>query len=120
ELVEGVDDPARIIAIISSWAAQKSRDPSWGVLALELLRRARLDKTFTPRHAKLFQAQWTGLGHILVRIFPTGQARAAPEVLGARVFELTYGAASAFSGRPGVGTLVSVALNALYRAHGRP
>lgn len=118
-LLDGIDDPYAMIDVISDWAASRSRDPSWGVLALELLRRARLDKTFTPRHAKLFQAQWAGLGHILLKLFPQGQAPASAEVLGALVFEVTYGAASAFTKRPGVGTLVKVALTALYLAHGK-
>lgn len=118
-LVAGIDDPHRMIAVISDWAASRSRDPTWGVLALELLRRARLDKTFTPRHGKLFRAQWEGLGRILLKMFPEGGAPASAEVLGALVFELTYGAASAFTKRPGVGTLVSVALTALYLAHGK-
>jgi AcrR family transcriptional regulator len=118
-LLDGIDDPYKMIDVISNWAASRSRDPSWGVLALELLRRARLDKTFTPRHAKLFQAQWAGLGRILLKMFPEGQAPASAEVLGALVFEITYGAASAFTKRPGVGTLVKVALTALYLAHGK-
>jgi AcrR family transcriptional regulator len=118
-LVAGVDDPHEMISVISNWAAKRSRDPEWGVLALELLRRARLDKTFTPRHAKLFQSQWTGLGKILLRLFPEGKAPASAEVLGALVFEITYGASSAFTKRPGVGKLVNVALTALYLAHGK-
>jgi AcrR family transcriptional regulator len=118
-LVEGVDDPHKMIAVISDWAAKRSRDPTWGVLALELLRRARLDKTFTPRHARLFQSQWAGLGKILLRMFPEGRAPADAETLGALVFEITYGASSAFTKRPGVGRLVSVALTALYLAHGK-
>jgi len=118
-LLEGIDDPHQIIAVISNWAASRSKDPTWGVLALELLRRARLDKTFTPRHAKLFQSQWAGLGRILLKMFAEGRAPANAETLGALVFELTYGAASAFTKRPGVGTLVSVALTALYLAHGK-
>jgi AcrR family transcriptional regulator len=119
ELVKGVDDPRQMIDVISNWAAQRSKDPTWGLLALELLRRARLDKTFTPRHGKLFRAQWEGLGQILLRLFPEGKAPESPEVLGALVFELTYGAASQFTRRPGVGALVSTALTALYLAHGK-
>lgn len=118
-LLEGIDDPHQMISVISNWAANRARDPSWGVLALELLRRARLDKTFTVRHAKLFESQWAGLGRILMRMFPQGRAPASPDVLGALVFEITYGAASAFTQRPGVGKLVSVALTALYLAHGK-
>lgn len=119
KLLDGIDDPEKMIEIISDWAAGRSRDPSWGILALELLRRARIDKTYTPRHARLFQAQWAGLGRILMRMFPEGKAPASAEALGALVFEVTYGAASAFTKRPGVGTLVKVALTALYIAHGK-
>ena len=118
-LVEGVEDPREMIELISEWAANRSRDPAWGVPALELLRRARLDKTFGTRHAKLFRSQWEGLGKILLRMFPEGKAPASAEVLGALVFELTYGAASQFTRSPGVGTLVSVALTALHLAHGK-
>jgi TetR/AcrR family transcriptional regulator, transcriptional repressor of aconitase len=119
QLLEGVSDPRRMIEIISDWAANRSRDPDWGVPALELLRRARLDKTFSVRHTKLFHAQWEGLGKILLRLFPQGKAPASAEVLGALVFELTYGAASQFTRSPGVGTLVKVALTGLYLAHGK-
>jgi AcrR family transcriptional regulator len=118
-LVEGIADPNQMITVISDWADRRSRDPTWGVLALELLRRARLDKTFTPRHARLFQSQWAGLGRILLRMFPEGHAPASAEVLGALVFEITYGASSAFTKRPGVSTLVRVALTALHLAHGK-
>lgn len=118
-LLEGIEDPHGMISVISKWAVERSRDPTWGVLALELLRRARLDQTFSPRHAKLFSSQWEGLGLILLKMFPDGRAPATAEVLGALVFELTYGASSAFTNRPGVGTLVNVALTALYLAHGK-
>jgi AcrR family transcriptional regulator len=118
-LLEGVDDPPRMIEIISDWATSRARDGSWGVLALELMRRARLDHTFGARHARLFKGQYEGLGRILLRMFPEGAAPETPEILGGLVFELTYGSSSAFTHRPGVGTLVKVTLTALYRAYGR-
>jgi AcrR family transcriptional regulator len=118
-LLEGVEAPLRMIEVISDWAASRSRDASWGVLALELMRRARLDQTFGARHTRLFNAQYEGLGNILLRMFPAGAAPASAEVLGGLVFELTYGSSSAFTNRPGVGTLVKVTLTALYRAHGQ-
>jgi AcrR family transcriptional regulator len=118
-LLEGIDDPHKIISVISNWAAKRSKDSTWGVLALELLRRARLDKTFTARHAKLFEAQWAGLGRVLMRMFPEGSAPASAQVLGALVFEITYGASAAFTQRPSVGEMVSVVLTALYLAHGK-
>ena len=118
-LVEGVDDPLRMIDLISDWAASRSREGSWGVLALELMRRARLDHTFGARHVRLFKSQWEGLGEILSRMFPPGKAPASTEVLGALVFELTYGSSTGYTNHPGVGTLVKVTLTALYQAHGK-
>ena len=118
-LLEGVESPLEMIEVISKWAANGSRDPTWGVLALELLRRARHDKTFSARHAKLFRSQWEGLGRILLKMFPEGRAPASAEMLGALVFELAYGASSAFTNRPAVGSLVRVALRGLYQAYGK-
>lgn len=118
-LLEGIADPHQIIAVVSNWATTRSRDPTWGVLALELLRRARLEKTYGPRHAKLFQSQWEGLGRLLLKMFPQGGAPATAEELGELVFELAYGAASALTQRRRVGKLVSLALTALYLAHGK-
>ena len=119
-LLEGVEKPPQMIEIISEWATSRARDGSWGVLALELMRRARLEHTFGARHTRLFKSQYEGLGRILLRMFPDGAAPASPEVLGGLVFELTYGSSSAFTHRPGVGTLVKLTLTALYRAYGKP
>ena len=68
---------------------------------------------------KLFRAQWEELGQILVTMFPQGRPPVSAEVLGALVFELTHGAASQFTRRPGVDALVSAMLTALYLAHGK-
>jgi TetR/AcrR family transcriptional regulator, transcriptional repressor of aconitase len=69
-------DPLKIIDLISAWTAGRSRDPSWGLLALEMIRRAQRDATFGKRHASLFRAQWRGLGEMLLRLFPEGAAPA--------------------------------------------
>jgi AcrR family transcriptional regulator len=116
-LLQHASEPRQMIEIISNWAAQRSRDPNWGILALELLRRAKLQHTYTARHAKLFAAQWRGLGRLLLAMFPKGSVPASAEVLGALVMELTYGASSAITNRPGVRKLVQAALTAFYDAY---
>jgi AcrR family transcriptional regulator len=118
-LLQNLREPRQMIDVISNWAAQRARDPNWGILALELLRRAKLEHTYTTRHAKLFEAQWQALGRLLLSMFPKGSVPASAEVLGALVMELTYGASSAITNRPGVRKLVQAALTAFYDAYSR-
>lgn len=118
-LLEGITEPLRIIDVLSYWASDRANDPSWGLLALELFRRARRDATFGERHSKLFQNQWEGLGKLLLRLFPDGKAPAEPAALGGIVLELTYGAASSFIQGPSVHDLVRLALMSLYQAYGK-
>jgi AcrR family transcriptional regulator len=112
-------DPLKIIDLVSGWTAGRSRDPNWGLLALEMIRRAQRDATFGKRHASLFRAQWRGLGEMLLRLFPEGAAPAEPEALGGLVFELTYGSVSSFKKGPTAAGLVRLALTALYLAHSK-
>lgn len=118
-LLGDVKDPEQMINIICDWSLARSTDPNWGLLALELFRRARRDATFGERHSNLFRAQWRGLGEILLKLFPEGAAPADAEALGGIVFELTYGAASSFKAGPTAGDLVRLALTALHRAYGK-
>lgn len=118
-LIGDTRDPAHLIEVVSEWAQQRAVDPSWGMVALELFRRARLDRTFSARHANLFRAQWRGLGEILLSLFPEGQAPADAEALGGVVFELTYGVAAPFMKGPTTRELVRLVLMALHRAYGK-
>jgi AcrR family transcriptional regulator len=118
-LLGEVNDAEQMIDIISQWSSARSRDPTWGLLALELFRRARRDATFGARHASLFRGQWKGLGQILLKLFPKGAAPADPETLGGIVFELTYGAASSFKKGPSSAELVRVVLTSMHLAHGK-
>jgi AcrR family transcriptional regulator len=118
-LLGNVADPRKMIEIISDWAESRARDPSWGMLALDLFRRAKQDSTFGKRHAHLFEQQWKGLGEILIGMFPKGRAPADAETLGGIVFELTYGAAASFTRGPSVKELVRTALKAMYDAYGK-
>jgi TetR/AcrR family transcriptional regulator, transcriptional repressor of aconitase len=118
-MLEHVDDPHKLIDVISNWAAARSADASWGMLALELFRRAKKDETFGDRHANLFRSQWIGIGELLLRLFPKGAAPGEPEALGAIVCELTYGAASSFVRGPSVDEMVRLTLTSLFDAYGR-
>ena len=118
-MLEHVDDPHKLIDVISNWAASRASDASWGMLALELFRRAKQDATFSDRHANLFRSQWIGIGELLLRLFPKGAAPGEPEALGAIVCELTYGAASSFVRGPSVDEMVRLTLTSLFDAYGR-
>lgn len=119
DLLESVHDPKEIIDVIANWANSRSGDSSWGSLALDLFRRSKRDSTFGERHAHLFQRQWAGLGNIILRLFPEGEAPAEAEVLGGIVCELTYQAAASFMLGPSVGDMVKITLTAFLLAHGK-
>jgi TetR/AcrR family transcriptional regulator, transcriptional repressor of aconitase len=118
QMLEGIDDIREMIATISNWASTKASDPSWGMLALELFRRARRDATFSDRHADLFRNQWIGVGKILLRMFPENGAPVDPLTLGGIVCELAYGAAASFVRGPSAGDMVNLAITAFYEANG--
>jgi AcrR family transcriptional regulator len=113
-------DPLKVIEVVSEWSRKRSAQPGYGIVALELFRRASRDKTFSTRHANLFRAQWRGLGKILMSMFPEGAAPASAETLGGLVFELTYGGAAPYQNGPSAGDMVRVALTGLYHAYGKP
>jgi AcrR family transcriptional regulator len=117
-LLREIRDPLEMIDVISNWSLNRSADPTWGMLALELFRRAQRDQTFGERHSNLFRAQWRGLGEILLGMFPPDAAPADPEALGGVVFGLTYGSASSFKTGPTAGELVRLVLTSLHLAYG--
>lgn len=119
EILGDSKDPLHMIEVISKWSHERSSDPTWGLLALELFRRARRDETFSERHSKLFQRQWAGLGEILLNLFPPGEAPADPEVLGGIVMELTYGVASSYQDGPTAKDMVKLVLVSMYKAFGK-
>jgi AcrR family transcriptional regulator len=117
-LLEGVTDPDEIVEKMAAWSVYRASNPVWGVLALEVLRRAKRDETYGSHHAELFREQWRGVGELLLPIVP-GWQNPDPVVLGAIVIELTYGASSGIdSGTgPSVGDLVRTTLKAFQRAY---
>lgn len=118
-LLDDVRSPAQVIELVSTWAGERAADPTWGLLALELFRRARRDATFGDRHALLFRDQWMGVGRLLSRLFAPGAAPADEYTLGGIVLELTYGGASSFVKGPKVSQLVRVVLQSFYDAYGQ-
>lgn len=118
-MLDGIKTADEMIETLSNWAHQRSSDPTWGLLALELFRRARRDATFSERHANLFREQWTGLGEILVKFFSPSLTEADAETLGGIVFELTYGAASGYKAGPSAGDMVHLVLTGLQKAYGK-
>lgn len=119
EILGDSKDPIYMIEVISKWSHERSVDPTWGLLALELFRRARRDETFGERHSNLFRQQWAGLGEILLNLFPPGEAPADPETLGGIIMELTYGAASSYKAGPTAGEMVKLVLVCFHKAFGK-
>jgi len=119
QLLKGVSEPEEIIAKVSGWSEERATDPVWGILPIELFQHARREATFTSRHATLFREQWRKVGEMLMPLAPHWPG-SEPELLGAMVLELTYGAASSFSeGKgPSVGDLVRFALNTVKLGYG--
>ncbi|WP_161981576.1 TetR/AcrR family transcriptional regulator [Aurantiacibacter suaedae] len=119
-MLEGVTDPDEIIEKIAEWSIKRASNPVWGALALEVLRRAKRDATYGSQHSELFREQWRGVGRLLLPIFP-GWNDPDPEVLGAIVLELTYGASSGIGNGtgPNVGDLVRSTLKAFQLAYSR-
>ncbi len=119
KLLDDVVEPDDIIARVGDWASERATDPSWGVLALEVFRRARNDETFSDRHANLFREQWVSLGKMMMKLFPEGGAPSDAATLGGIVFELTYGAAASFTNGPSVKDMITTVLKAMLDAYGR-
>jgi AcrR family transcriptional regulator len=118
-LLRDVTKPGEMIDRICDWAEQRASDPTWGLLALELFRRVRREATFGSLPSTLFLDQWREVGALLLPIAPNLQP-VKPEILGAIVLELTYGAASGFAegDAPHVRDLVRLALTSIHVAYG--
>lgn len=118
ELLSKYDDPYDVIDALSEWANFRASDQRWGVLAIELMRRALREQTMSERHVKLFRDQWVGLGHILIRkLFCEGEPPTTPFNLGGIVLELTYGGISSFLNPASTGEMVKVVLTSMHEAH---
>jgi AcrR family transcriptional regulator len=112
------EDPHQVIDALSQWANLRSKNHRWGVLAIELMRRARRDETIGERHLKIFRDQWTGLGNILIgKLFSGHTPPASAFHLGGTVFELTYGGIGDFLDKRVTGAMVKAVLTSMHEAH---
>jgi AcrR family transcriptional regulator len=114
----GIDDPLEIIESLSEWANARASDQRWGVLAIEMMRRARRDEAMSERHLKLFRDQWVGVGEILIRkLFSEGEPPMSAFTLGGIVLELTYGGIGNFLEAGSPGEMIRAVLGSMYEAH---
>ncbi|MGO7581970.1 TetR/AcrR family transcriptional regulator [Rhizobium ruizarguesonis] len=117
KLLGECDEPKELIDVLANWANNRGDDRRWGMLAIELLRRAQHDHTLGDRHIKLFRDQWEGVGKILIRKLDlTVQPPASPFYIGGVVLELTYGGISSFLKDGAPGDMVRIVLGDMYRA----
>lgn len=112
--LDGVESASKVVEILSAWADEVSRDQSWSLMILELIRHARTNQTFSQRHQELFRNHWRAMGQRLLALFPDQHAPSDAESLGALVCELAYAPAMTFSNGPSAGVLVALALNGLF------
>ncbi|MFT4181600.1 MAG: TetR/AcrR family transcriptional regulator [Rhizobium sp.] len=118
KLLSGYEDPYEIIDALAEWSSNRASEQRWGILAIELLRRARRDGSLTKRHLDVFSDQWTGLGNILIgKLFADSRATIDPFLLGGTVFELTYGGISSFLRERSAGQMVKQVLRDMYENH---
>lgn len=118
QLLATHEDPYQVIDVLSQWAGRRANEQRWGILAIELLRKARRDGSLSKRHVALFSDQWTGLGEILVdKLFPDDGHEVNAFLLGGTVFELTYGGISSFIDEGSAGAMVRQMLLDTYENH---
>lgn len=113
ERLKGRKTPESIIRATCDWASERSQDAESRLIVFEMIRRARLDATFGPRHEKLFHSQWLEVGKLLAPIFAPNPPPVSHLELGALVMELVYGNAMNFHREPTAGRLVGIMLRAL-------
>lgn len=118
KLLNGYTNPYEVIDALAEWSSNRASEQRWGILAIELLRRARRDGSLTKRHLDVFSDQWTGLGNILIgKLFADSKTTIDPFLLGGTVFELTYGGISSFLRERSTGQMVKQVLRDMYENH---
>ncbi|WP_454857756.1 TetR family transcriptional regulator [Rhizobium binxianense] len=121
KLLNKYDDPYDVIDALSEWSNRRANEQRWGILAIELLRRARRDGFLNERHLDVFKDQWRGLGNILIeKLFSDRREQIDAFLLGGTVFELTYGGISSFLEERSAGKMVRQVLTDMYENLGNP
>lgn len=112
-LLDGVQDPDDVIETVARWCDGRAAEQKWGIIAIEMLRRAQRDGTLTDRQRQLFADQWEGLGGLLrSKLFPNSEPGISAVDLGGIVLDLTYGGISDFLGVNTAGQMVRHVLSA--------
>jgi AcrR family transcriptional regulator len=113
-LLDGIDDPGEVIDIVARWSDSRAGEQKWGIIALEMLRRAQRDGPLTDRQRQLFTNQWEQIGNLLRRkIFPNGHPEISDMDLGGMILDLTYGGIAVYLKVNTAGQMVRHILSAL-------
>ena len=116
-LLKTVQDPHEVIEAVAQWSDSRAAEQKWGIIAIEMLRRAQLDGTLTDRQRQLFASQWEEVGRLLrSKLFPDCDVEISAVGLGGIVLELTYGGIAVFLKVNTAGQIVREVLTALRRS----
>ncbi|MFI7583480.1 TetR/AcrR family transcriptional regulator [Kocuria sp. M1N1S27] len=95
--LEGVEGPDEVIDAVARWSDERAAERKWGIIAIDFLRRAQRDGTFTEAHRDTFISQWRQVGAMLgARIFEGREHPMADEELGGIVMDMTFGGISVY------------------------
>lgn len=113
-LLHGINQPDDVIETVAQWSDARAAEQKWGIIAVEMLRRAQRDGTLSAGQRRLFASQWEEVGELLrSKLFPD----CAPEIsaldLGGIVLELTYGGIAVFIQVNTAGQMLRQVLSAL-------
>ena len=118
QALEGLSDVTAVIDAVARWSDSRAAEMKWGLLAIELLRRAHRDNTLTTDQRQMFVGQWWDVGNLLNgKLFPLGNASMDPVDLGGIIMDLTFGGISIFLGANSTGQMVAQILSALVAAN---
>jgi AcrR family transcriptional regulator len=112
--LKGVQTTEEAIDAVARWSDSRAEEQKWGIIAIEMLRRAQRDGTLTDRQRQLFASQWEEVGELLrSRLFPDTDVEISAVDLGGIVLDLTYGGIAVFLKVNTAGQMVRQVLTAL-------
>lgn len=100
-LLGDVQSPEDVIQAVAQWSDARAAEQKWGLIAIEMLRRAKRDGTLDDDQRSLFTSQWEEVGTLLLdKLFPDGDPGISALDLGGIILELTYGGIAVFIQAP--------------------